>query len=115
MISNLKSRAEAEEDFVRNLASGRHRGGGGRERHVGFWGDLSGDVVPLPYHRPMDGGTGTRLILRRLSPLELVPLFTGGWHAEEREAGRNGAQESTRDTSDDKGEAGDGNRAFVRS
>ena len=44
----------------------------------------------------MNVGRETRLLLRRLSPLELVLLFTGEWQAEEWEAGRNGAQESTR-------------------
>ena len=44
----------------------------------------------------MDKGTGTRLILCQLSSLELVPLFTGGWRAEEQELGQNIFQELTR-------------------
>ena len=32
-----------------------------------------------------------------ITPLELVLLFTGGWCADGREAGRNGSQELTRE------------------
>ena len=67
-------------------------------RHGGEGGYLAGAVVPVQRHQPMTTRTGTRLLSRRLSPLGLVPLFTGGWRAEEQEAGRNGVQESTRAT-----------------
>ena len=40
-----------------------------------------------------DGLTGTRLLSRRLSLLELVLLVTGVWRAEERETGNKGMQE----------------------
>ena len=56
------------------------------------------DVVPVPHQKPMDGGTGTRLLLHRLSPLGLVPLFTGVWQTEEWETGQNGVQKLIRAT-----------------
>ena len=40
-----------------------------------------------------DGLTGTRLLSRRLSLLELVLLVTGVWRAEEREMGNKGMQD----------------------
>ena len=54
----------------------------------------------------MYGGTGTRLLLLQLSPLELVTLFTGGWRAEEQELGQNIFQELTRVEIVDRGEVG---------
>ena len=62
--SNLQSRAEAEGGFARKLASRRHRrrGGGGHKKHGGGWGGLSGTVGTVLWQRPMDGGTGTRLV-----------------------------------------------------
>ena len=57
---------------------------------------MAGAVVPVRRHRAMNGGTGKRLLSHQLSPLGLVPLFTGGWRAKEREVGRKWVQESTR-------------------
>ena len=70
--SNLKSKAEAEGVFIRKLA---------------------GAVALVQRHSPIKRGTVMRLILHRLSLLELVPLVTGGWRVEEPEAVRNRAQE----------------------
>ena len=74
--------------------------GGGSTRHGGGGGDMEGAVVPVRWNRPMDGGTGMRLILRRLSTLGMVLLLTGGWRSDEREARQNGAQEPTGDKSE---------------
>ena len=41
-------------------------------------------------------GTGTRIILCQLPPLELVQMFTGRWRAEEWEGGRKRFQGLTR-------------------
>ena len=70
-------------------------GGGGYARDGRY---LYGSIVPVRRQRPMDVGTGTPLLLRRLSPLGLVPLFTRVWRAEEREVGRNGVQELISET-----------------
>ena len=95
--SNLKSRAEVEGGGCMEVGlreAPREGGGGGR--HGGRGGYLSCDVVQVWRHKPMRGGKGKRLILRQLSPLELVMLFTRMWWSEEQEAGQNGAQEPTR-------------------
>ena len=66
--------------------------GGGRET----WqrrGYRASDVFLVQWHWAMNRGTGTHLLSHILSPLELAPLFTGGWRAEEREAGWDGAQD----------------------
>ena len=100
-ISNPKTKDEAEEDFVQNLASGRHHGkGGGVERHNRIIRYLYGATTPVRRKRTMDVGTGKRLLSRRFSFLGLVPLFTRGWCAEERREGRNGEQELIGETSE---------------
>ena len=54
----------------------------------------------------MDEGTETHLILCQLSSLELLPMFTRGWSAEEGEVGKNIFQELTRVEIVDMGEVG---------
>ena len=39
---------------------------------------LAGAVVTVQHHWRMNRGTGTHLILYRLYPQDMVPLFTGG-------------------------------------
>ena len=88
--SNLKSRAKVKREFLRKLASGRHHGrGGGRGVRHGGGGDMSGAIITVRRHMTINGGTGMCLLMHQLYPLELVPLFTGGWSTDEREAGRN--------------------------
>ena len=74
MILNLKSRAEAKGKFVWNMGSVR----GEHKRLIRNRRDLNIYIILVQWPQMMDIGTGARMILRRLYPLELVPLFTGG-------------------------------------
>ena len=90
--------------FIYNLVLGRNCKIGGEARDTKAEGtDLPGAIILVQQQRPMEGGMVTRLILRPLSPLELVPLIVGGQHSEEQEARRNGSQELTLATSEKRG------------
>ena len=68
-ILSLKYRAGDEREFSQKLSLGSNRGRGGGG---------SGAIVLMRCQWTMDGMTVTRLLSRQLSPLEFVPLFTGG-------------------------------------